>query len=79
MKKVFVALSLVAALTVLVSCGKEKRCQCTTYRGDGTTYRPALSLEPLGSHASCSELDESWLASDSTGEMLKKVCVDYVE
>lgn len=79
MKKVFVVLSLVAALSVIASCGKEKRCQCTTYRGDGSTYRPAVSLEALGSHASCSELDATWTASDSTGDMLKKTCVDYVE
>ena len=79
MKKVFVALSLLAALIVLVSCGKEKRCQCTTLRGDGSEYRPAVGLEPLGSHASCSELDATWVASDNTGDMLKKTCVDYVE
>jgi len=72
MKKIFVALSLLALVAVVTSC-KEKRCSCTTVRGDN--MYTSHSLEPLGNHSSCSELDREWLASDSSGDMLFKTCV----
>lgn len=75
MKKFFVLLSVVASLLVVSSC-KEKRCECTYVRPG---YRNSVALEPLGSHANCSELDDQWVANDSTQEMLIKTCVEYVE
>lgn len=73
MKKKFVFVCLAAmALCMLAGC-KEKRCRCTTRRAG---QLPAVSLEALGSHKSCSELDREWMASDSTGDILSKNCVE---
>lgn len=66
-----------AGLILLVLClgsCKAKRCKCTTVRP--SEPRPAVGLEPKGSHSSCSELDAEWLANDDSGEMIKKTCVE---
>lgn len=73
MKKRIALLALLAVVAVatLASCEK-KRCSCVTIRKD---HQAAHSLEELGSHKNCSELDKEWMASDSTGDMLLKTCV----
>ena len=71
MKKILVAAALLLFIAVTVGC-KEKRCKCTTLRAGET---PAIGLEPLGTHSDCSELNADWEASDSTGDLLTKVCV----
>jgi len=72
MKKIFVALSLLVLVAVLASCS-EKRCSCTTVRGDHE-YE-SHSLEPLGSHKSCSELNAEWISTIDNATMLVKECV----
>jgi len=73
MKKKIVLVCLAAmALGIMAGC-KEKRCSCITQR---INERPAHSLEPLGNHKNCSELDREWMSSDSTHEMLMKTCVE---
>lgn len=71
MKKIFAILTLCTFLVVLSSC-TEKRCKCTTVRRG---YPDSFSYEPKGDHASCSELDAEWYASDSVS-MLKMTCED---
>lgn len=75
MKKTLTILALVALVFSITAC-KEKRCKCTTFRGNSTI--PAYSLEPLGSHKKCSDLDKEWQASDSTGDIIKMSCVPEV-
>lgn len=75
MKKLFVILGFVAALSLVYSC-KEKRCECTYLR---TEVGESRGLEPKGNLSSCSELDKIWEANDSTGQLIKKTCVDYIE
>ncbi len=75
MKKLFVVLGLVAAMAAVVSC-KEKRCECITTRAG---FADARSLEPLGSHKNCSELNAEWVSADSLSDVLKKDCVPYNE
>lgn len=76
MKKILLALGALAIIAVVSSC-KEKRCECITYRTD---YAPARSLEPLGNHKSCSELDAEWPSADTASQdLLKKECVEYMK
>ncbi|MBR1834736.1 MAG: hypothetical protein IJ785_04435 [Bacteroidales bacterium] len=71
-KKLLVAFMAIAVLAVVGAC-KEKNCHCTSVRAGEV---PAHSLEPLGNHKNCSELDRQWTASDSSQDMLKKTCVE---
>lgn len=71
MKKAIVTVALLLIIACLSGC-KEKRCKCTTLRAG---ERPAIGLEPLGSHSNCSELDAEWVAADSTSDVLTKKCV----
>lgn len=73
MKKFFAVLGLVMVLVSLTGC-KEKRCACTTVRGNGEFT--AHSLEPKGTHKDCSELNKEWVSADSTGTILVMECVD---
>lgn len=70
-KITIVAFFLCVASLAMVSCSK-KRCTCTTIRKDHQTAR---SYENLGSHKNCSELDDEWVASDTTGHLVTKSCV----
>ena len=71
-KKLLVALMAIGVLALAVAC-KAKECQCTSVRSGEP---PAHSLEPLGNHKNCSELDRQWTASDSSQDLLKKTCVE---
>ena len=77
MKKIFIAMTLVLAFAAITGC-KEKRCACTTTRGDGGANGEYVchSLEPKGSHKDCSELNKEWTSSDSTNTMLLMECVE---
>lgn len=57
-------------LALFSSCSK-KRCNCLTTR---VGYQTARSIEDLGGHSNCSELDAEWIANDSTSELLNKTC-----
>ena len=74
MRKIIVTASLLVAVTLFSGC-KEKRCHCVTMRPSEILY-PAHSLEPLGNHKNCAELNMEWMASDSSMEMLEKTCVE---
>lgn len=72
MKKIVIALSLVALLVVVASCTK-KRCECMTVRNK---YDTTHALEELGSHKNCTELDKEWVAEqDSSGDIITKTCI----
>jgi hypothetical protein len=71
MKKVSVILTLIALVAVVTGCG-EKRCACTTIRGNHEYI--SHSLEPLEGHGSCAELNAEWLSVDSV-TLLSKECV----
>ena len=74
MKKTLVIAALVLMGAVcLVGC-KEKRCKCISSR---IGYPNAVALEPKGDHASCSELNGNWNASDSTGAIIMRECEEY--
>ncbi|MBO4600316.1 MAG: hypothetical protein J5641_06215 [Bacteroidales bacterium] len=68
MKKVVIALGIVAIIAVVCSC-KAKRCSCYTER---TGYPTAHSYEPK-TGSSCVDT-VIWQASDSTGDLIRKIC-----
>ena len=67
-KKVFIALGILAVITVVCAC-KEKRCSCYTYR---TGYATAHSYEPRTGTSCVDTID--WNAADSSGDVLRKIC-----
>lgn len=72
MKKIFITLILAALLVVVASCTK-KRCDCMTVR---YKYDTTHSLEELGSHKNCAELNKEWVAvEDSSGDIITKTCI----
>lgn len=72
MKKFFAVLSLMAIVAVVAGC-TEKRCACTTVRGNHE-YE-SHSLESLDGHGDCSELNAEWISTMDSATMLMKECV----
>ena len=72
MKKVLIALGIVALICVVSSC-KQKRCVCYT---DRAGYPTARSYEPR-TGASCVDTVE-WQAADSSGDLIRKICEEEV-
>jgi hypothetical protein len=72
MKKILALLTMLVIVAVVTGC-KEKRCACTTIRGN---YEyTSHSLEPLGSHSSCSDLNAEWTSTIDGVTLLSKECV----
>ncbi len=72
MKKILIVLGIIALIATVSAC-KQKRCSCTTYR---TGYTPAHSYEPK-TGANCSDTTQ-WMAADSSGDVLVKICVEEI-
>ncbi len=72
MKKLFVAISMLSLVAVMAGCG-EKRCACTTIRGNYEYV--SHSLESLDGHSDCSELNDEWISTIDSATMLLKECV----
>lgn len=72
MKKLTVVFVSLALASIVVGCS-EKRCACTTIRGNNEYV--SHSLEPLEGRGSCSELDAEWVSTIDNATMLKKECV----
>ena len=73
MKKILIALCLIAIIVVVSSC-KKKRCECYTYRQG---YATAHSYEPMTGSSCMDTLD--WQAADSSGDLIRKICADEIE
>jgi hypothetical protein len=72
MKKLLIALGIIALIATVSAC-KQKRCACTTYR---TGYSPAHSLEPK-TGSSCADTTQ-WTATDSSGDIIIKICDEEI-
>ena len=72
MKKLLIALGIIALICTVSSC-KKKRCSCYTYR---TGYPVAHSYEPR-TGSSCVDTLE-WQAADSSGDLIRKICADEI-
>ena len=72
MKKLLIALGIIAIIATVSSC-KKKRCVCYTSR---TCYPTARSYEPR-SGSSCVDTVE-WQAADSSGDLLRKICAEEI-
>ncbi len=72
MKKFFAFSSLLLVMAIVAGC-TEKRCACTTVRGNHEYV--SHSLESLEGHSDCSELNAEWISSIDSATMLLKECV----
>ncbi|MBQ6068399.1 MAG: hypothetical protein IJK84_02755 [Bacteroidales bacterium] len=73
MKKLLIVLGILAVLGATCSC-KEKRCECKYYR---TGYATTRSYEPK-TGSSCSDTTD-WMAADSSGDLIRRICDEVVE
>ena len=72
MKKLLIALGIIAIIGTVSSC-KQKRCSCYTYR---TGYPVAHSYEPK-TGSSCADTTD-WMAADSSGDLIRKICDEEI-